>query len=217
MMVFDPNRVPGKPEKIFVQKITPKFELKALIEQKEGWFYGQKLAFRGLDLPNPRSSKGRALHKYLTQVIDSVGFLAVRRHEKNSFLRFNTDFFYLAGEDDFRRVAAKGRHLNQELLDLGLAKPYDENKRKIDFSKRRIRVKNVDIDLTTGNFKAEICMYINDCKQYLRAALEGKPVRMEKGEFDPTDEEFLIIYGLKELKEMSMLLAGRRPLDWKGN
>ena len=40
---------------------------------------------------------------------------------------------------------------------------------------------------------------------------------MEKAEFDPTDEEFLIIYGLKEVKEMCMILAGGRPLDWKGN
>jgi len=27
----------------------------------------------------------------------------------------------------------------------------------------------------------------------------------------------LIIYGLKEVKELSMRLAGRTPLDWKGN
>ena len=219
MVVVDltKNCGPMKPEKVFVEKITPKFELKAMIHMKPDFYLTQKLAFRGLDLPDPYSQKGRALRKYLTTVIGSIEFLAVRRYEKNAFLRFNTDFFYLPGEGDFRRVAAKGRHLNRELLELGLARPYDENKRKIDFSKRRIRVKNVDIDLGTGNFKSEVCMYINDCKQYLRAALERKPVNMEKGEFDPTDEEFLIIYGLKELKDMSMILAGRPRLDWKGN
>ena len=74
-----------------------------------------------------------------------------------------------------------------------------------------------EIDLVTGNFKAEVCMYINDCKQYLRAAVEGKPVNMKKGEFDPTDEEFLIIYGSKELKDMCMQAAGRRHLDWRGH
>ncbi|OGX37444.1 MAG: hypothetical protein A3D87_05415 [Omnitrophica WOR_2 bacterium RIFCSPHIGHO2_02_FULL_50_17] len=30
-------------------------------------------------------------------------------------------------------------------------------------------------------------------------------------------KEFLIIYGLKEVKEMCMRLAGRTPLNWKGN
>ena len=76
---------------------------------------------------------------------------------------------------------------------------------------------NEEIDLVTGNFKAEVCMYINDCKQYLRAAIERKPVNMEKGEFDPTDEEFLIIYGLKKLKDMCMQAAGQARLDWEGN
>ncbi|MBL7198268.1 MAG: hypothetical protein ISS47_09240 [Candidatus Omnitrophica bacterium] len=73
-----------------------------------------------------------------------------------------------------------------------------------------------DIEFTTGDFKTEVCMYINDCKQYLKAALEDRAVDMMKDEFDPTQEEGLIIYGLKELKDLSVRLCGRRPLDWKG-
>ena len=72
-------------------------------------------------------------------------------------------------------------------------------------------------EFLTGNFKKEVCMYINDCRQYLKAAIEGRPVDMMKGEFDPTEDEFLIIYGMKELKDLSIQLAGRRPLNWKGN
>ncbi len=72
-------------------------------------------------------------------------------------------------------------------------------------------------DLVTGDFKTEVCMYINDCKQYLKAALECRPVDMETCEFEPTDEEYLIIYGLKELKDLCMRVSGRSPLDWKGN
>ena len=72
-------------------------------------------------------------------------------------------------------------------------------------------------EFVTGNFKKEVCMYINDCKQYLKAAAEGRPVDMMKDEFDPTDDEFLIIYGMKELKSLAMRLAGRRPLNWKGD
>ncbi len=72
-------------------------------------------------------------------------------------------------------------------------------------------------EFLTGNFKKEVCMYINDCRQYLKAAIEGRPVDMMKGEFDPTEDEFLIIYGMKELKDLSMRAAGRRPLNWKGD
>ena len=102
-------------------------------------------------------------------------------------------------------------------MELDLAKPYDEDKRKIDFSQKTIKVFDEEIDLVTGNFKAEVCLYINDCKQYLRAAIEHRPVDLLKAEFDPTDQEFLIIYGLKELKEMSMRAAGKAGFDWPGS
>ena len=78
-----------------------------------------------------------------------------------------------------------------------------------------MKKKDLPDEFLTGDFKTEVCMYINDCKQYLRAALTGKSVDMQKGEFDPTQNEFLIIYGMKELKDLSMRLAGRRPLNWK--
>ncbi len=203
--------------KAVIREVTPRFELKVTVELGEGILHGETLALRGLDLPKPGSQAGRALRKHLKKVRDSVEFVAVQKHEKNAFLKRNTDVFYLPGEKDVFKVAAKGRCLNKELLDLQLGKPYDEDKRKIDFSKKSMTVFEEDIDLATGNFKAEVCMYINDCKQYLRAALERKRVDMEKAEFDPTDEEFLIIYGLKEVKEMCMRLAGGIPLDWKGN
>lgn len=203
--------------KAVIRKITPRFELKVTVELGEGIWHGETLALRGLDLPEPGSRQGRALRKHLKKVRDSVEFVAVQKHEKNAFLQRNTDVFFLPGEKDVFKVAANGRCLNKELLGLQLGKPYDEDKRKIDFSQKRVEVLDREIDLVTGNFKAEVCMYINDCKQYLRAALENRPVDMMAEEFDPTDEEFLIIYGLKEVKEMSMRLAGRRPLDWKGN
>lgn len=203
--------------KAVIRKITPRFGLKVTVDLGEGIWHGETLALRGLDLPGPGSGKGRALRKHLKKVCDSVEFVAVQKYGKNAFLERNVDVFYLPGEKDVFKVAANGRCLNKELLDLQLGRPYDEDKRKIDFSKKSITVYDEDIDLVTGNFKAEVCMYINDCKQYLRAAVEGKPVNMEKAEFDPTDEEFLIIYGLKELKDMSMILAGRPRLDWKGN
>lgn len=204
-------------DKVTISRITRRFDLEAEVELGNGFYQGQTMALRGLDFPGRRSKKGQALLQYLVKTFRSVPFLMVKRYGKDALVRHSVDVFYLPGEKDPARVAAAGRCLNRELLDLGLAKPYDENKRKIDFSKRSITVFDEEIDLVTGSFKAEVCMYINDCKQYLRAALEGKPVRMEKSEFDPTDEEFLIIYGLKEVKEMCMRLAGRRPLDWKGN
>ena len=203
--------------KAYIEEIKPNFEIKASIEVWPNVGRREKLALKGIDAPSPYSKRGKAMRQHLVNVIKSTPFLAVRVYKKNSFLQFLADFYYLPGENDPERIAARGRHLNSELLKLDLAKSYDESKRAIDFSHKKIEVFDQEIDLVTGNFKAEVCMYINDCKQYLRAALERKPVNMMKGEFDPTDEEFLIIYGLKEVKDMSMGLAGRTRLEWKGN
>jgi len=80
-----------------------------------------------------------------------------------------------------------------------------------------MKKKDIPQEFFTGSFKKDVCMYINDCKQYLKAAIEQRPVDMESEEFDPTQDEFLIIYGMKELKDLSMRVAGRHPLNWKGN
>ena len=203
--------------KVTVDEIEKDFNLKGLLELWPDYYLEQKLALRGLEAPSPRSRRGKAMRQHMQQVFESVPFLALTAGKKNARLRYLVDLYYLPGEKDLERIVAEGRHLNQELLKLDLAEPFDENRRKVDFSQKSIQVFDEQIDLVTGNFKSEVCMYINDCKQYLRAALGQKPVDMEKTEFEPTDEEFLIIYGLKEVKEMSMMLAGRRPLDWKGH
>jgi hypothetical protein len=204
--------------KAYLEKIRDDFTLKTEVKILFGASITKDLSLRGLDVPKRHSREGELLFQRIMDVVRSVPFLAVKVYEKKDLLmRHPADFFYLAGEDDPEEVVAKGKCLNTELMEGKLASAYDEKKRLVDFSKKKIRVNNEDLDLVTGNFKSEICMYINDCKQYLRAALEGRPVDMEKGEFDPTDEEFLMIYGMKELKDMSMRLAGGRPLDWQGN
>ncbi len=75
----------------------------------------------------------------------------------------------------------------------------------------------IPTEFWTGSFKKEVCMYINDCKQYLKARIAGRPVDMLSEEFKPTEDEYLIIYGLKEVKDLCMSVGGSKPLDWKGN
>lgn len=77
--------------------------------------------------------------------------------------------------------------------------------------------KDIPDEFVTGDFKKEVCMYINDCMQYLKGAVSGQPVNMEKGEFDPTQNEFEIIHGMKELKDLCIQASGRKPLNWKGS
>lgn len=217
-------------EPITIQKIKPDFTIKAIIELGFGGMKQIRLSLNRLDLPSSNSKKGKALYAHLTKVFSVNRFYMAKIYGKDALYRFRTDLFYLptnldskrqAGlpgeKENFERVVRQGRHLNQELLDLGLAKPYDVQKHLIDFSKKKIKVGGADIELRKSNFKSEVCVYINECQQLLRAALERAPVNPDKLEFSPTDEEFLIIYGLKELKGLCMNARGLKPLNWKGN
>ena len=48
-------------DKAIIEKITPRFEFKALVELKAGCWREETLALRGLDVPGHRSKKGRPL------------------------------------------------------------------------------------------------------------------------------------------------------------
>ena len=152
----------------------------------------------------------------MTHVFEQPECIVFKVYQKNAVLHYLVDVFYIPGEGDPEKIIKKGRLLNQELLDLDLVQPYDAKKRELDFTKGIVKAYDRELDLVTGNFKTEVCMYISDCKQYLNASLEGRAVDMlEDEQFAPTDEEFLIIYGLKELKGLCMQAAGQQGLDWK--
>ena len=48
----------------------------------------------------------------------------IKTYGTDKYKRYVTDVFYLPGTDDMHTVAARGRFLNQELLDLGLVQAY---------------------------------------------------------------------------------------------
>ena len=200
---------------VAVAKIEENFSFKAYVDLDGGVRLKESFVFNALDFPKKTTARGRKALAHIKSVLKQGDVVVIKTYHKNEFLKRPVDVFYLPGEKDPKKIARKGILLNQELLDLKLADPYDAEKRKLNFMKGIVKMHDKELDLVTGNFKSEICMYINDCKQYLKAGLEGRRVDMEKGEFDPTDEEFLIIYGLKELKDLCMQTAGRSGLDWK--
>lgn len=65
-------------------------------------------------------------------------------------------------------------------------------------------------------FEKLVCMYINDCMQYLKAAHAGEKPNLAQEEFAPTENQDSIYYGLRELKDMCMAICGRKGFDWKG-
>ena len=64
------------------------------------------------------------------------------------------------------------------------------------------------------SFEELVCMYINDCMQYLDGCHVGK-VDLSELKFDRTNNQDIIYFGLRYLKDKCMQIAGNEPLDWK--
>ena len=57
-------------------------------------------------------------------------------------------------------------------------------------------------------FEEIVSMYINDCKQYLNAKMEGRGPDLAKEEFQKTKNHNEIYEGLRKLEDLCIKVAG---------
>jgi len=64
-------------------------------------------------------------------------------------------------------------------------------------------------DWPNFSFEKLVAMYINDCLQYLTHS----PLTEER--FEPTENQELVYYGLRQLKDACMEAVGEEPMNWQ--
>lgn len=79
-----------------------------------------KLRLRGIDAAE--IEKGKKASDFVKRTLARVPFVVISVSGRDKFGRPLTDLFYLEGTDDREKVLREGIFLNQQLLDLGLAK-----------------------------------------------------------------------------------------------
>jgi endonuclease YncB( thermonuclease family) len=82
----------------------------------------QKIRFRGIDAPEVSTQKGQKAKEFVEARLTEVPFVIIKTYSPDKYGRYLSDVFYLAGETSPQKVLQQGVFLNQELLDLGLAK-----------------------------------------------------------------------------------------------
>ena len=82
----------------------------------------QKLRLRGIDAKELGQAGGRKAAAYVKKVLSGVPFVVLSISGRDKFGRPLADVFYLPGTEEREKVLRDGKFLNQELLDLGLAK-----------------------------------------------------------------------------------------------
>jgi endonuclease YncB( thermonuclease family) len=83
----------------------------------------QRIRLRGIDTPEINTPEGRRATRFVKKAVGKLPFVVVRTYKTDKYARYVADLFYDPAGQDKQEVYLKGRFLNQELLDEGLAEP----------------------------------------------------------------------------------------------
>lgn len=111
--------------KSFVEKVTDADTIWVNIDLGFESWTRQKLRFRGIDAPEISTKKGERAKEFVEATLSKVKFIVIRSASLDKYGRPLSDILYLEGETDPQKVLEEGIYLNQQLLDLGLAKIMD--------------------------------------------------------------------------------------------
>ena len=111
--------------KALVEKITDADTIWAHIDLGFNSWSRQKIRFRGIDAPEVSTQKGQKAKEFVDAAISQAPFVVIKTHYPDKYGRYLSDVFYLQNESDPQKVLRQGTFLNQQLLDLGLAKISD--------------------------------------------------------------------------------------------
>ena len=82
------------------------------------------LRFRGINAQDLMTEQGRKAKEYIEAKVLNLPFIVIKTYSRDIYLRYLADVFYLPDNEDVYTVAEKGKYLNQELIDAGLAERY---------------------------------------------------------------------------------------------
>jgi len=86
-----------------------------------GIWLKEKVRLRGINTEDKNMVKGAKAKRFVEKKLKKLDIVAIKVHYRDKYDRFLVDLFYLPKEKDGSKVLAKGKCINQELLDEGLA------------------------------------------------------------------------------------------------
>ncbi len=119
-----PEKVPHYTYKAYVIEVIDGDTLWVNIDLGFDMWSNQKLRLKGINTRELQSPQGQNAKEYMEAKLKGCEFIAIKTYWRDKFTRYLADIFYNKSEKDFLSLVQNGRHLNQELLDRGLAVRY---------------------------------------------------------------------------------------------
>jgi len=89
-----------------------------------GMEVGQVLRLRGIDAPELSEGDGVRAREFVGQALGGCERVVIATRQKDKYGRWLADLYYHPGWRDGKRILSRGRWLNQELVEAGLAARY---------------------------------------------------------------------------------------------
>ena len=125
---FSVNRHRGRKlytVKAVCERVIDSDTVLARIDQGFDMWRRERLRLRGIDASELYSTAGQRARDYVTEAMEQVPFIVICTNSRDKYGRYLTDLYYLPGSSDPAEVLAGGFFLNRQLLDEGLARPYN--------------------------------------------------------------------------------------------
>ncbi len=119
-----PEKVPHYTYKAYVIEVIDGDTLWVNIDLGFDMWSNQKLRLKGINTRELQSPQGQNAKEYMEAKLKGCEFIAIKTYWRDKFTRYLADIFYNKSENDFLSLVNNGKHLNQELLDRGLAVRY---------------------------------------------------------------------------------------------
>ncbi len=108
--------------KACVERVVDGDTLLVNIDAGPGVWVRQRLRLNGIDAPELSTQAGLKAKAFLQDILRDIPFIILKTSQIDMYHRYLADVFYLPEESNPHIVAAKGRFLNQELLDAGVVR-----------------------------------------------------------------------------------------------
>ena len=110
--------------KAYIERVIDADTIKVKVDCGFGIRLRQTIRLRSVNSPELATVKGRQARAFVEGAVKDLAFVVIKTYGSEKYGRYLADIFILPGCDDAVEVAAKGRLLNQMLLDEGLAEVY---------------------------------------------------------------------------------------------
>jgi endonuclease YncB( thermonuclease family) len=126
---FEARPIDAKEENLFtyvgsVERVVDGDTLEMRLDLGFGVEVEQTIRLRGIDAPEMSTPEGERAREFVEKALKAAARVVITTRQQDRYRRWLADVYYRPGWRDGRRILSRGKMLNSELMEVGLASRY---------------------------------------------------------------------------------------------